>query len=83
MPLEQFREHPNDQYHNGLTLQEYAGTYWLISSRKLDDGRVMHDWVYPSRDKKPIEKSLPWKIKLGDSKEEALETLRYFAQFLK
>jgi len=83
MPLEQFREYPNDEYRQGITLQEWGGSYWLISSRKLEDGRVMHDWVYPSRNKQPIEKTLPWKIKLGGSKEEALETLRHFAQFLK
>lgn len=83
MPLEQFMGYPNDEYHQGITLQEWGGSYWLISSRKLDDGRVMHEWVHPSRDRKPIEKALPWKIKIGDSKEEAMETLRYFAKFLK
>ena len=83
MPLEVFREYPNDKYHKGITLQEYAGSCWLISSVKLEDGRIVHDWVHPSRNKQPIEKSLPWKIKLGDSKEEAIETLRHFAQFLK
>jgi hypothetical protein len=82
MALEVFKEFANDKYHSGLTLQEYAGSYWLINSRKLEDGRIMHDWVFPSRDKKPIAKSLPWKVKLGDTIEEALATMRFFASFL-
>ena len=84
MPLEVFRKHPGEnKYSEGLTLQEYAESYWLISSRQIDDGRVVHQWVHPSRDKKPTEKALPWKIKLGDSAQEAFDTLAYFGKILR
>jgi hypothetical protein len=83
MAIEIFKAHQDNQYNSGLTLQEYAGSYWLISSRKIEDGRIMHDWVHPSRNKQPIEKSLPWKVKLGDSVEEALGMLSFFYHQLK
>ena len=83
MPLEVFMPFPNDEYNKGITLQEYAGSYWLISSRKTDDGRIIHDWCHPSRNKQPIEKSIPLKIKLGDSRQEAFNALAHFGKILK
>ena len=38
------------------------------------------EWIFPQKrdgSKKPIDKSLPWKIKLG-SRDEAIKVLRFF-----
>lgn len=67
---------PNDEYNKGVTLQEYAGSWFLVSSREGRDGKTYHDWCFPQdKDKKPREKALPWKIKIGSSREEAAKTI--------
>ena len=83
MPVEVFMPFKNSKYGEGLTLQEYAGSFWLIASKQLQDGRIVHDWCHPSRNKQPLEKSLPWKIKLGEPVEEAFDTLAFFGRTLK
>jgi len=83
MPIEIFRQFETSDG-KGLTLQEYAGSYWLIAGRKLPDGRVVHSWGFPStKDKKPSTKNFPWKIRLGDSPEEAFRALEFFARQIK
>lgn len=79
-----FKDFQNSEYGEGLLLDERNGVYSLISANKKKD-QVYMQWVYPQKrdgSKQPMAKSLPWKIKLGDSKDEAFQTLRYFAGLL-
>lgn len=80
--MENFLKYPNDQYGSGIELNEYNGEYSLVNARQAEDGQVWKEWCYPQRNKKPIEKSLPWKIKIGSSPEEAVETLKHFIKLL-
>ena len=84
MAIEIFFEYPNNKYGEGILLQEWNGTYSLVAAQKSQNGGTVYKkWVAPiGRDKKPIDKQLPWRIDLGDSREQALETLRYFGKVL-
>lgn len=85
--MDEFRQYPDgekeNKYNNGLTLQEYKGAWYLVASRRTEKGDIAFEWCYPQRNKQPIEKSLPWKIKLGDSRKEAFEMLAHFGRILK
>jgi len=78
-----FREQADSEYHEGVMLDEYNGIISLVAANKGKNGEVYMKWGYPQKfgEKVPIDKSLPWKVTLG-SQEEALKTLRYFAELL-
>jgi len=74
-----FYANEGSKYGEGLVLDEYKGSFSLVAARKKND-EVYLEWCYPQvRDgsRKPIEKSLPWKVTLGD-REKAIEALRFF-----
>ncbi len=78
-----FYANENSQYGEGVMLDEYNGAVSLVSARKKDN-QVYMDWCYPQAkdgSRKPIEKSLPWKITLG-SREDAIKALRFFLKEL-
>ena len=65
----------DDQYHNGIALEEYEGKYSVVRANKGKDGGTYVKWGYPQgKDRSPIEKSIPWKVELGD-KQEAIQIL--------
>jgi len=73
------------KYGEGIQLDYYNGRYSIVSARQKDD-KIYKEWCYPQKrdgSKQPMEKSLPWKIELGGTKEEAIETLRFFAMAIK
>ncbi len=80
--MENFLAYQNDQYGNGVELDEYNGEYSLVSAKQTEGGRVFKKWCFPEYKKKPIDKSVPWKIPLGNSPAEAIETLKYFIGLL-
>lgn len=65
----------NDQYSQGVVLDDYSGKISICSANEGKDGTVYMQWCYPQKDKKPIAKSLPWKIELGDI-QQAIGTLK-------
>lgn len=72
----------DDQYGSGLCLNKYKGEISICSAHKGDDGKIYLDWIYPqTKDRKPSEKTLPWKIGLGKAKQ-AAKYLRYLAEML-
>jgi len=85
--MDEFRQYPDgetqNKYSRGLTLQEYKGAFYLVSSRRTEKGDIAFEWCYPQRDRAPMEKAIPWKIKLGDSRKEAFEMLANFGRILK
>ena len=78
-----FYANEGSQYGEGIVLDDYNGTISLVAARKKEDNIYM-EWCYPqARDgsRKPIEKSLPWKVSLGD-RESAIKALRFFLKEL-
>jgi hypothetical protein len=77
-----FRENPDSEYHEGVLLDQYNGTYSLIAAQKGKTGEIYLRWCFPQdKDRKPREKSVPWQVRLGNQ-EQALKTLRYFVALL-
>ena len=71
-------EYPDSDYGDGIILDEYKGVYSLILGKRGQQDVIYDKWIFPQgRDQKPIDKSLPWKIKLG-KKEEAVKVLKFF-----
>jgi hypothetical protein len=77
---------PNSEYGEGVELDEYNGTWSLVSARMGKDNKVYKEWVYPQartekgEPNRPIDKCLPWKISLGDSRDEAVKFLEAVLQ---
>ncbi len=68
----EFIKYKDSQYGEGIQLEEYQGTLNLVAAQMGKDGVVYSKWCYPQGIGKgagPIEKALPWKIKLGSKKE--------------
>ncbi len=79
MDDEIFYEYESSQYGDGVLLNEYRREFSLVAAKRKD-GKVFMEWVFPQKrdgSKEPIDKSLPWKIKLGP-KAEAIKTLKFF-----
>ena len=73
----------SSQYGDGILLNEYRKEFSLVAARRKE-GEIFMEWVFPQKrdgSKEPIDKSLPWKIKLG-TKEEAIRALKYFLEKL-
>ena len=82
--MEIFLEDPDSKWNEGIMLQEYHGVFSLVSANKStnSEGTVWMRWGFPqNKDKKPIDKAIPWKIRLG-SKRQAVKTLQYFLEQL-
>ena len=66
-----------DQYGNGIAVNEYNGSYSLVMVQQTDSGEIFMRWVYPAKGKQgPGEKVLPWKISIGESRADAVATLK-------
>jgi hypothetical protein len=64
-------------------LNEYRREFSLVAAKRKD-GKIFMEWVFPQKrdgSKEPIDKSLPWKIKLGP-KAEAIKALKFFIEKL-
>ena len=73
-----FIEYPDSQYHEGIQIDEYNGTYSLALANEGNDGKVYKKWCFPQGRGKgagPIDKCVPMKIELGKSAEEAVAML--------
>ena len=78
-----FYEYEDSQFGDGVILNEYRNEFSLVAA-KQKDGKTFMEWMYPQKkdgSKQPIDKSLPWKIKLG-GREEAIRLLRFFLEKL-
>ena len=78
-----FYEYEDGRFGDGITLDFYRGEYALVSAKKGQDDKIYMQWCYPQKSggKGPLEKSLPWKIKLGE-KTEAIKVLKFFLSHL-
>jgi len=75
----EFYQYPGENpYNEGFILNEYNGGYSLAFANMGKDGRIYLKWHFPQRigSREPIDKSLPWEVKLGD-RYEAIEALRH------
>ncbi len=83
MENEIFYEYESNQCGDGVLLNEYRREFSLVSAKRKD-GKILMEWVFPQKrdgSKGPIDKSLPWKIKLGP-KAEAIKVLKFFLEKL-
>jgi len=80
MDKEVFYEYQgNNTYGDGILLDEFRNEFSLVAA-KHKDGKIYMEWVFPQKrdgSKQPLDKSLPWKIKLGP-RDEAIKVLRFF-----
>ena len=78
-----FYEYESSQYGDGVLLNEYRNEYSLVAAKRKE-GEIYMEWVFPQKrdgSKEPIDKSLPWKIKLG-TRAEAVKVLKFFLEKL-
>lgn len=78
-----FYEHGSSRYGDGILLNEYRNEYSLVAAKRKE-GEIFMEWVFPQKrdgSKEPIEKSLPWKIRLGP-RDEAIKVLKFFLEKL-
>jgi hypothetical protein len=72
----------NEEYRSGVCLNEYNGKISICSAHEDEDGTVYLDWIFPQkRDRTASDKSLPWKVELGDYNK-APKVLKRFTKFL-
>lgn len=77
-----FSPDEDSAYGEGILVDEYNGTWSLVAARQKNDGKIWMEWGFPQKrdgSKEPMEKSLPWKLKIGESKEAAANRLRELA----
>ena len=73
----------DQQYHNGVCLDEYNGEIEICRANRGKDGKVYVKYGFPQvKDRKPAEKAMPWKVVLG-TKSQAIEMLETFVSILK
>ncbi len=79
----------NEQYGRGFKLEEYNGLYSITAANKGNDGKIYNQWVFiQGKDRQPIPKgdgtfkSIPVKITLGSSVNEAIERLQGIVRLL-
>ena len=71
------------QYHSGHCLDQYNDEISICAAQQGKDGKVYLKWIYPqTKDKKPSEKTLPWKVNFG-SVSQAIEALESYLNVLK
>ena len=81
--MEKFIALKDSKWGEGVQLEEYNESFSLVTARKGDDDKVYLKWGFPqNKDRKPIEKSIPWKVTIGGSKEEAVEMLTAMLEYL-
>jgi len=59
-------EIPGSQYGECIVIDEYNGQISLVLGNVGKDGKIFKKWCFPEYKKEPREKSVPWKIPLGD-----------------
>ena len=78
MQEESFYKYVDSKYNDGLQLNKYKGTFSIASANEGQDGQIYLKWCYPqNKDRQPIDKSVPWQVKLGN-KAEAIDILKFF-----
>ena len=80
MDKEIFYEYQTDNtYGDGILLDEFRNEFSLVAAKRKD-GKTYMEWVFPQKrdgSKQPLDKSLPWKIKLGP-RDEPIKVLGFF-----
>lgn len=69
----------DEQWHNGVALEEYNGKISIVRAYRGKDGEVYFKWGYGQKNKEPMEKAIPWKVELG-TEPEAVEILTKLLQ---
>ena len=74
------------KYQSGIVIDNYNGRISLQNARSKESG-IWVDWAHPQgfEDGEKIirDKSVPMEVTIGNSKQQAIETLEYFIDILK
>ena len=70
-----------DQY-TVMQVEEYNGTFSLVEGWEGRDGDFKARWIKEEFGKDKIEKSLPKKIRIGKSRDEAIQNLKMAIAYL-
>jgi hypothetical protein len=71
----------DEKYSNGVAIDDYKGNIKIVRAYKDKNGDIKAKWGFPEKDKRPLEKSIPWGIDLG-SRYEAAGTLAALLEIL-
>ena len=71
----------DEQWHNGVALEEYNGKISIVRAYRGKDGEVYVKWGFPEKKKAPVGKAIPWKIELGSDSEAAEILTKLLQQF--
>lgn len=74
------------EYHNGVAIDRYKGTYSLVKARVGGGNDTVYaQWGYPQRagKKEPGPVAIPWQIALGSSREEVISLLHRLLKHVK
>ena len=78
-----FVANENSKYGDGIVINLYDGKYSLIPAKKKGD-EIYLEWCFPQGpDRKPKGTSVPWKVVIGESEEQAAATLAKLYRMLK
>jgi len=64
----------SEQYHSGFKVDEYKGKISLTAARTWN-GEVKLQWAKQEFGKEKVEKNLPVKVEIGNTKDEAIANL--------
>ncbi len=71
-----FIKDESSNFDEGILLEEYKGAFALVNAQEGQDGKIFKRWIFPQgKERKPLEKAIPWQIRLGD-KETAIRKLK-------
>lgn len=77
-----FWQDQDNEYGEGILLDEYHGKYSFVAAREAQNGEVYMQWCYPQGpDRTPREKGVPWKVNFGD-RQTTIDALKYFLSIL-
>ena len=83
-----FRKAKDSEWGDGVLLDGYNGTWSIVAAKEKNyqgEDKIFLEWIYPQKrdgSREAMDKSLPWKVTIGKSKEEAVKTLKYFIKLL-
>lgn len=75
------------KYQRGVALDTYGDKFSMVSAGRGKDGNIYATWIYHQKrvndSWEANEKSSPLKVELGETPEQALDTLRFIAEKIK
>lgn len=55
----------NERYGRGVCVNHYKGEVSICQATQNDAGEIWLEWCHPQRNREPMEKAVPWGLRLG------------------